>query len=257
MLHGILVASMISAVVLTHNSSRSIEATLQSLAWCGEIVVVDDDSTDTTVDIVKRYTSKIYQNTLGENFAAQRNFGLTKAKGEWVLFVDADEVVPEDLASELQKLSREKSDVVGYMISRQDVMWGKPLLHGETQTVRLLRFGKKDAGEWVRPVHEVWAMKGLIGTTVHTLAHYPHPDVTQFLASISRYSTINAKYLYSQKAPSYGWHIVAYPLAKFFVNYVLRRGFLDGTAGAIMAFMMSFHSFLVRAKLWLLVNAKK
>ncbi len=252
-----IVLPMISAVVLTHNSAATLSTTLKSLGFADELLVIDDHSTDETPMIAKSYNAQVTTHTLRDDFALQRNLGLQLAKGDWVLYVDSDEEVSESLAKELIQASRAHSDVVGYMIKRTDKLWGKVLQHGETENVRLLRFAKKDAGEWVRPVHEVWQVKGLIGNFMSPLLHTPHPTVSQFLASISRYSTINAQHLYRQKTKIPLWHVVAYPVAKFFVNYVWRLGFLDGTQGAIVAIMMSFHSFLVRSKLWLLTHASK
>src|SRR4030042_6223066 len=94
---------MISVVVLTHNNAGSIEQTLQSLAWSDEIIIIDDYSTDKTISIASTYKAKIIQHRLNHDFAAQRNFGLSKVKGEWVLFVDSDEVVSEELKNEIQR----------------------------------------------------------------------------------------------------------------------------------------------------------
>ncbi len=248
---------MISAVVLTHNSAGTLAATLKSLTFADELLVIDDLSTDTTIAIAKSFNATVSSHPLGDDFATQRNIGLTLARGDWVLFVDSDEVVPEELAKELILASTVKSDVVGYMVRREDMIWGKVLRHGETENVRLLRFAKKDAGMWADPVHEVWQINGLIGNFVSPLLHTPHPSVAQFIASVNRYSTIRARYLHKMKTNIPLWHVVAYPVAKFFVNYIWRLGFLDGTQGAIVAIMMSFHSYLVRSKLWLLTHASK
>lgn len=252
-----IVLPMISAVVLTHNSAATLSTTLKSLGFADELLVIDDHSTDETTTIAKSYGAQVTTHTLSDDFALQRNLGLQIAKGDWVLYVDSDEEVSESLAKELIQASRAPSDVVGYMIKRTDKLWGKVLQHGETDNVRLMRFAKKDAGVWVRPVHEVWQVKGLIGNFSSPLLHTPHPTVSHFLASVSRYSTVNAQYLYRQNTKIPLWHVVAYPVTKFLVNYVWRLGFLDGTQGAIVAIMMSFHSFLVRSKLWLLTHASK
>lgn len=241
---------MISAIILSHNSEAEIGRTLESLSWCDERIVIDDFSTDKTVDIAKKKKALVFTRVLHDDFAAQRNFGLEKAKGEWVLFVDSDEVVSKNLAEEIKKSLT--IDCSGFYIKRQDYLFGKKIEHGETSKVRLLRLAKKDSGKWERPVHEVWMVKGLIGELVHPLEHFPHPNVAQFVAEINRYSTVNARHLHAQNIKVPLWHIVAYPVAKFFVDYFWYRGFLDGTPGAIIALMMSMHSFLTRAKLWLL-----
>jgi glycosyltransferase involved in cell wall biosynthesis len=246
---------MISAIVLSHNDQDSITRTLASLSWCDEIIVIDDFSTDATVPIVRKYTPNVYQHHLNDDFATQRNFGLTKAKGDWLLFIDSDEVVRTDLAKEIQESL--EIDCAGFYLKRQDWLFGKPIKHGETSRVRLLRLAKKNAGKWVRTVHEVWDVDGMRAELSHPLDHFPHQDVAQFIDEINRYSTINARYLYTQNIRVPWWHIIAYPKVKFFVDYFWYLGFLDGTAGAVVALMMSFHSFLTRAKLYLLWHTKR
>ena len=248
---------MISAVVLTHNSALTLSKTLKSLAFVDQIIVVDDESNDTTVSIAKSHKAVVVSHPLHDDFAEQRNIGLLQAKGDWVLYVDSDEVVSPALASEIVEVSRATSDVKGYMVKREDMMWGKVLRHGETENVKLLRLARRDAGTWIRPVHEEWKVHGLLGNLSYPLLHTPHPNVSKFLESVGRYSTINAHYLYKQKTNVSVWHIIAYPVAKFFINYIVRMGFLDGTPGIVLALMMSFHSFLVRSKLWLLTHHSK
>ena len=94
---------MISVVVLTKNEEKNIEECLKTLQWCDEIVVVDDFSTDKTVSLAKRLGAKIFERNLEDDFSQQRNFGLGKATGEWVLFIDADERVSQNLASEIRE----------------------------------------------------------------------------------------------------------------------------------------------------------
>lgn len=237
----------LSAVVLTHNDEAIIARCLKSLSWCDEVIVVDDESNDETVAVAKKFGAKVYTRPLGDDFAAQRNFGLSKAKGDWVLFVDSDEVTSDELAKEIQNLSLDKN---GYAVRRNDFWGGRWLARGETANVKLLRLANKTAGKWEQPVHEVWSVRGSVGEFVHPLLHYPHQEVAQFLNEINRYSTLYANYLRAHGVKEPVWAIVGKPLGKFFVNYVWRLGFLDGTAGLVVALMMSFHSFLVRAKLW-------
>lgn len=241
---------MISAVVLTKNNQDTIAQCLDSLSWCDEIVVVDDDSTDETPTIAKRYRARVIRHPLHDNFASQRNIGLEQAKGAWVLFVDSDEVVPSDLRDEIQRATQ-TDGYVGYTMKRQDIFFGKPLRFGETANVRLLRLARKGSGVWKRSVHEVWDVNGPIGNLHHPLLHYPHPTLRAFIDDINRYSTLHAEELKKAGVRVSAFDIVAYPLGKFVYNYVLRQGFRDGTEGTIMAFMMSLHSFLARAKLYL------
>lgn len=239
----------ISAVILTHNNEDTLKAALTSVAFCDEILIIDDHSTDKTLAIAAKSGAVVHTRALNGDFAAQRNFGLSLARGEWVLFIDSDEEVSKELAREIQEVEQ-KVDVSGFYLKRQDILWGKPLYHGETQKVRLLRLARKGKGVWKRPVHEVWNITGVVGTLEHPLIHTPHPNVAHFLDDINTYSTINAAHFFGEGTRVSGWQMVAYPVGKFFQNYILRQGYMDGMPGIIVSLMMSFHSFLTRAKLW-------
>lgn len=263
---------MISAVILTHNNEKTIEKTLDSVSWCDEIICIDDGSIDETIDLAKKHQAIVFQRPLRNDFASQRNFGLQKAKGEWTLFLDSDEVVSDELKEEIllqiinnptpsQKAGLRgagKSQMInGYYIKRTDIFFGRELKHGETAQVKLLRLGRKKSGLWIGPVHEIWDIKGQTKTLTTPLLHTPHTTISQFVDSVNRYTTIRARELNSTGIQSNVFAIILYPLAKFFQNYIFRLGFLDGTAGCVMAIMMSLHSFLVRAKLYLLQKNTK
>ena len=247
----------ISAVVLTKNEEENIVDCLESLSWCNEIVVIDDNSEDRTIEIAKNYGAKVFVNSLQNDFSKQRIFGLSKATNDWVLFVDADERVSEVLASEIFNFLPIKSGSIfnsfdGFYIKRLDYMWGKELKHGETGNIKLLRLAKKNAGLWKGKIHETWDVKGKIGELTNPLLHFPHKTLNEFLNEINFYTDIRVKELYDQKVTVYWWSIILYPKLKFFVNYFLKLGFLDGIQGLVFAIIMSFHSFLVRGKLWML-----
>ncbi|MCJ7826299.1 glycosyltransferase family 2 protein [Patescibacteria group bacterium] len=247
---------MISAVILTKNNATTLPKILSSLQWCDEIIVIDDYSTDDTIVIAKKQKAHVFQRHLNDDFAGQRNFGMEQAKGEWVLFVDSDEIVSEVLQKEIREtISRQGTDKegsVGYFLKRDDIFFGKKLKHGETAHVKLMRLAKRNAGIWIRPIHEYWDVRGKTETLNNPLVHSAHPNVAQFIDDINKYTSINAQYLYKNGMRSNVFAIIAYPKVKFFQNYIARLGFLDGTAGFVMAVMMSFHSFLTRAKLYIL-----
>lgn len=246
---------MISAVVLTRNEENTIVDCLESLSWVKDIVVVDDYSTDRTIDLAKRFGAKIYVRELANDFSEQRNFGLSKAQNDWVLLVDADERVTEDLKNEiiyrLGKLKRE-STITGFTIRRKDFLFGKKLLHGETGNISFVRLGQKSKGVWKGKVHEEWHIRGKIDHLESDLLHFPHNTLHEFLTDINYYTDLRSRELYMQGMRVTWFDIVFLPLGKFIFNYFLKRGFLDGEEGVILGFIMSFHSFLVRSKLWLL-----
>lgn len=246
---------MISAVVLTKNEEKNIVDCLETLTWCNEVLVIDDNSEDRTAEISKKMGAKVFTHALENEFSKQRNFGLQQAQSEWVLFVDADERVTNDLKNEITHLIKERGrgkQLHGYFVKRRDFMWGRELKHGETGSIKLLRLARKDAGRWEGAVHEEWKIKGKTDELKNPLFHYPHQTTAEFLQEINFYTTIRAQELY-QQGVKVRWHeIILYPKAKFIYNYFIKMGFLDGLPGFIFAFLMSFHSFLVRGKLWLL-----
>lgn len=243
----------ISVIILTKNEEKNIERCLKNLHWCNEIIVIDDDSIDATREIVKKHGARVFKHSLKDDFSKQRNFALTKAKGEWVLFIDADEVISPLLQIEIiQKINNSNNNYLGYFIRRKDFIWGKELKHGEVGDIRLLRLAKKASGKWIGKIHEVWKIKGIVGKLNHPVDHYAHESISNFLEKINHYTDIRAKELYERNIKSYWWSIIIYSTGKLFLNYFLKLGFLDGIEGLIFSLMMSLHSFLVRAKLWLL-----
>ena len=247
----------ISVIILSHNEEQNITDCVESVPQEWEIIVIDDDSSDRTVALAEslKRDIKVFKHSLNNNFSEQRNFGLSKATCEWILFLDADERLNKNLIEELEAKTRQEINN-GFRIKRVDHMWGKTLQFGELKNMWLLRFAKRGSGEWTGKVHEVWNIKGKIGKTTQVLDHYPHPTITEFLKEINFYTTLRARELYKSKAKVSGIDIILYPKAKFLQNYFWRLGFKDGIPGFIYAVLMSFHSFLVRGKLWLLYHQK-
>jgi len=245
----------LSVIVLTKNEEVNVLDCIESIPKAAEIIVVDDYSTDRTIDVIKSLKNpniKIYERHLDNNFSDQRNFGLSKTKSDWVLFLDADERITKSLADEIISIINNsfEATINGYFIKRRDTLWGHELKFGETGNIKLLRLAKKNNGKWQGKVHEVWNISGILGTLDNALIHYPHQTVREFLYEIDRYSTLRAQELFEQKKSIGLWEVIIYPKAKFVQNYLFKFGFCDGIAGLVMALMMSLHSFLVRGKLW-------
>jgi len=247
----------ISAIILTKNEENNIVDCLENLSWCDEIIIIDDNSTDHTIELAKKFKTKIIKHPLENDFSKQRNFGLSLASNEWVLFIDADERVSDGLRKEIVREISSIPKFESYYIKRDDVLWGRLLKYGETGNTYLLRLAKKSSGIWINKVHEVWASKSKPGELENVLLHFPHITISEFIKDINFYSTLRAQELYEKRVRSNWFQIVFYPKVKFIQNYFLRLGFLDGIQGLLLAFFMSFHSFLVRAKLWTLYKPRK
>jgi len=222
----------ISAVVLAKKQSPSLDRCLQSVNFCDEKLVLKGDIMD---------------------FAKQRNLGLGMARYDWVFFVDSDEEVSEGLKSEILKLNFDKD---AYYIKRRDFFWGKEMKYGETMKVRnkgLIRLVKKSSGRWYGTVHEEFRIQSLkykVGRLNSYLNHYPHQTLKEFIEDVNYYSSLRAEQLYQTGKKFYLHELLLLPFLKFILNYFVYFGMLDGVAGFVYAFLMSFHSFLVRAKLY-------
>ena len=241
---------MLTGIVLVHNEEENLPRCLEALKFCDVVLVVDSGSTDKTISLAKKAGAAVLKHQF-VNYGDQRNWAVSQATTSWVLFIDADEVVPVKLGEEI-KSAVKKIEYKGFLIPRIDYMWGKKLSHGDVGGVRLLRLARRGAGDWHGAVHETWDVEGNVGVLRHALNHYPHPTMVEFLQEINHYSTLRAQELRDAGQHASLLQIIFYPPTKFLWLWICKLGFADGTAGFIHAMTMAFYSFLVRGKLWLL-----
>lgn len=250
---------LLTAVVLAHNEAENLKRCLRSLSFVTEIVVVDDNSTDSTTKIAEEYNANVVKRALEDDFAAQRNAAEAIAQQDWLLYIDADEEVSQALAESIEIALDQKEQAQAYYLHRRDFYAGHELRFGEVRDVRdqgLIRLVKKGSGHWVNAVHEEFIIKKehSTGELRGFINHYPHPSLSLFLSDINHYSTLRAREL-TQKRNKIGvTEILLYPLGKFLYTYFWLQGYRDGVTGFTYSFMMSFHSFLVRAKLYQYLN---
>lgn len=251
----------LSTVILTKNEEDSIGLAIESVSFSDEVLVLDDESADKTIETAKQLQVRVVERPLSGSFADQRNYGIKQAKGEWVLFLDADEQASAELKKEIVRVVQNESDKISaYHIKRRDYFWGRELKFGEVKKVRekgLIRLMRKNSGKWHGAVHEVFVTSGPVATLGGYINHYPHPRIKEFLADINYYSTLRSKELLKGGVRFSLFKLIFFPIIKFKYTYFLKLGFLDGAAGFVYAFMMSFHSFLVRAKLFQYQHFKK
>ncbi len=252
----------LSVVILTKNYGETIQKTLDSVEFADEVVIVEDplfshlrggNSAESPPQRCK-IPIEIFQRRLNNNFAEQRNFGMEKARGEWILFVDCDEVVTKELTEEIRRVIQKNNlNMFVYYIKRRDFWKGRELKFGEVETARsqgFIRLVKKGSGLWKGAVHERFVTQKNTGVFKNFINHYPHQTIKEFLKEINFYSSLRAKELIAAGKRVSVFEIILYPFFKFVYTYFFKLGFLDAEAGFIYAFFMSFHSFLVRAKLY-------
>jgi len=245
----------ISLLLLTKNEAENIKTNFQWLEKCpiiNELIVIDDNSTDNTANLLNSLETKtlkieIFGRELANDFSAQRNFGLQKCKNNWILWLDADEKPGEEMIKFLNSFDFSNTS---YSFKRNDIFIGHELKHGETANIYFTRLFDKNHGSFKNRVHEIWDTDLPVNKTDFYLIHYSHKTLYSLISKINFYTTIRSQELFNLKIKTNIFEIIVYPKAKFVQNYLFRLGFLDGTAGIIMALSMSLHSFLVRAKLW-------
>lgn len=257
----------ITGIVLTKNEEKNIERAILSLDFCDEIIVVDDGSTDNTIGIIQSSKVKvqILNHEIKNSFSAQRNWAMEQATNEWILFLDADEEISSNLKTQISKLQLKSlnSEYSLFYLKRRDYFWNHEMKYGETLKLRnigLVRLMKKGSGAWVGKVHEEFisdrAQVHRVGVLGAYINHYPHPTLKEFISDINIYSSIRAQELHEAHIKAGTFEMIIYPVSKFILNYFFYLGFFDGPPGFVYSFLMSFHSFLVRSKLYQL-NAIK
>jgi len=241
----------VSALVIAHNEEKNIARCLDSLSWADEIVLVDAGSQDGTVRIAREYTQRIYSHPW-EGFVAQRNWALEQAQHQWVLFLDADEVISPRLREEIEALKAQGvGEHRGFEIPRRSFYLGDWVNYGGWYPNYQLRLFDRKRGKWIGGmVHERVEVEGRVGRLKGEILHYPYPDLSSHLQRIDDYSTLKAEDLYLQGKRSHLWDLLFRPFFKFLKMFFLRLGFLEGVRGLVISCLGAHYSFLSYAKLF-------
>lgn len=238
----------LSIVILTHRNDKRFEKALSSAQKAQEVLVIDYQSQNNWKDLQKKYSFSVVKRTGPiNNFSFERNFALQQAHHTWVFFLDSDEVIPPESWPSIKKCLTQH-EVTGFWIKRKDVFYGKELKFGETGNQKFLRLIQKEKAEYLRPVHEKATVMGKTAPSEISLLHFSHQSISEFVQDITRYASMEAEYQNDNMLSdiSLGVKTLLFPKAKFFSNYFLKLGFLDGWRGLVYATMMSLHSLMVR-----------
>ena len=242
----------VSAVIITLNEERHLGDCLDSLRWVDEILVVDAGSTDRTTEIARAAGARLYVREWA-GYGPQKNFGFQRARGEWVLVVDADERVSVALAEEIRAgVAQGTLDrYAAYDVPRHNYFFGQWLRWGGAfpdRQIRLVRRGKGRYNDL--PLHEHLLVDGTVGSLSGHLVHVAARTLADRLAKLNRYADYGAIETSKKRRRVHWWDLVARPAIIFGKLYVLKQGFRDGLAGLVYCGLASLYEFMKYVKVW-------
>ncbi len=262
----------ISILILTLNEEQNISSCLESIKWCDDIVVLDSNSIDNTVEIAKTFGARTFQRKF-DNYARQRNYGIQdiKYKYKWLLMLDADEIVPENLYTEMSKaiLIADNNDISLFRMRRKDYLFGKWIKYSSKYPIWFGRLMKIGHVHVEREINEEYHTAGKISSLEGHLVHYPfNKGFHAWIEKHNRYSTMEASLKHQQETVQIPFHnlinkdpvlrrktiklllhILPFrPLVIFTVLYFFRGGFLEGRAGLTYCLLTSFYEYMIDCK---------
>ena len=240
----------LTATIITLNESANITAALESVRWADEIVVVDAQSSDDTVEIARRFTDRVVVREW-PGYIAQKNYAASIASHDWILSLDADERVTPALALEIKALMGSDPPCAGYRVPRVSHYLGRWIRSTDWYPDYQLRLYDRRCARWTgRYVHESVSAEGQVGRLRADLQHYPYRDVSHHLATIDRYSSLAARQMFEDGRHAGALQLSFHPVAAFLRNYLVHGGVREGAAGLIVSMLNSYYVFLKFVKLW-------
>jgi glycosyltransferase involved in cell wall biosynthesis len=241
----------ISACMITFNNERTVEKALKSVAsWASEVIVVDSFSTDATPEIAGRYATTFEQRPW-PGFRDQYNYCINKAQNDWVVFLDADEEVSPELAAEMaRRIGEDNGAFDGYIAHRRNFYLGRWIMHGGWVPDYEVRLFRKSQGSFEGGLHANVKVRGRTGELKHLYYHYNYRDIADQIDTINRYSTTAAEDMLKEGKRFAYRDLLFRPFWRFFKEYILKKGFLDGFPGFVIAVSTMYYIFARHAKLW-------
>lgn len=244
----------VSVTIITLNEADHIAAAIDSVSWSDDIIVVDSHSTDGTADIARGKGARVVVRDW-PGYIDQKNYAATLARHDWIFSLDADERVTSALAHEIQTVMAAEPRHRGYRVPRVTFHLGRWIRSTDFYPDYQTRLYDRRAGRWQgKYVHESVSVDGGAGQLTQELEHYSYRDLDDHLDRINHYTTLAARQMHESGRRAGPIDLIVHPPAAFLRNYILRRGFLDGSAGLTLSLVNSYAVFLKFAKLRELQN---
>lgn len=243
---------MISALAITFNEEEHIERFINSLSFADEIIIVDSNSTDRTIEIAKEMNVKVYQRDF-DNFSSQKNYAIKKASHDWIVFFDLDEIISAELANEIQEKIPSNTDTSAFKVKRNFYFMGKHIKYSGFQNDAVVRVFKKSAGYYSGDlVHETLKINGQTEILKNHADHYSYRTFDLYSEKLTHYSKLQAEMLYKKNIRPQFYHFFFRTFWRFFHQYFIKLGILDGKEGFILAYVSGFSVFKRYINLWLM-----
>ncbi len=237
----------LSAIIIAKNEQKRIGTCLDALMFADERIVMDNSSTDKTVEVAQDHGARV-ESVQSADFAKLRNDAAKRVAGEWILYVDADEIVTPELAESIRTVIKKENGHTGYEVHRKNFYLGSSWPAGEW----MLRLFKRDAFEkWYGQLHETPIIKGNIGKVEGDLLHDTHRTLAEMVSKTNEWSETEAQLRIAiNHPPVTWWRIIRVLMTGFWESYVTQGGWRVGTVGWIESIYQGFSLFITYAKLW-------
>ncbi len=241
----------LSVVVSAYNEAHTIGRCLTSVPFADEIIVIDNESLDDTAKIARTFTKNVYRQKNQLMLNTNKNIGFSKATSDWILNLDADEVMPEELAKEILETINSDPRENGFWIARKNISFGKWIQNGLWWPDKQLRLFRRNTGSFpCVHIHEYISVDGEVSTLKNPYDHYNYESIHQYLTKIDRASTSEALSLKESQYVLSWYDAIRFPVSDFLKIYFAQHGYRDGLHGLVLSLFQAFYSFAVFAKYW-------
>jgi len=244
---------------MTKNEESKIRRCLESVKWADEIVIVDGYSTDGTIDICRQYNAKIIQHKFDGSFDTDCNIGIENASCDWILKIDADEVVADSLRKDIESVLEDDRGFSAFKFRRKNFFLGHFMRYGGWYHYILSLF-KKGKAYYKGSIHETLVVNGKVGQIEGDCEHYPFNSISEFMERHNRYSTIEAQKILDNRGildmKVINYNLKIKPLKRFWKFYIKKQGFREGVHGFIFSILFAWVHFLNWAKYWEMVKER-
>jgi glycosyltransferase involved in cell wall biosynthesis len=238
----------ITATIITLNEEHNIARAIESLRCCDEILLVDSGSSDRTVEVARKLGARVIE-AAWPGYAQQKNFAAEQAANDWILSIDADEAISEELEAELWNLKKNGASCDAYTMPRLAQYLGRWIRHSGWYPDRKVRLYNRAKARWTGEyVHESVKVEGKVGHLDGNLLHYTCASLSEHLKTMDRYTTLAAEEIVARKQQVPAYRLAVDPAWTFLKSYLLQRGFQDGVEGLAIAYMAALYTFLKYAK---------